>query len=61
MVHPAPPLKPRAKMTSVQSDPTSLWQQLTPQIRHQMTRQWAAMIQKMRQPSQRKEGDHVQD
>ncbi len=61
MVHPAQPLKPRAKVTAVQNAPGSLWQQLDPQIRHQMTRQWAAMIQRIRQSAQRREGDHVQD
>ncbi len=59
MPQPAQPSKPLPTLTGNESRPATLWQQLTPQARQQMTRQWAAMIQKIRQSARPKESNHV--
>jgi hypothetical protein len=48
----------RPKTTPVESNSSTLWQQLDPQTRRQLTQQWATMIQKMRQKAQSKADDH---
>jgi hypothetical protein len=51
----------RPKITPVESSVPTLWQQLDPLKRRQLTQQWANVIQKMRQTSQPKEADHDPD
>jgi hypothetical protein len=55
MVHSA---QLRPKTRRVENSSLTLWQQLDPLIRRQLTQQWATMIQKMRQMAQPKEDDH---
>jgi hypothetical protein len=51
----------RPKITLVESRPPTLWQQLDPPRRRQLTQQWATMIQKMRQRSHQKEDNDGPD
>lgn len=53
---PLPQVRP--KIPPVESSSPTLWQQLDPQTRRQLTQQWATMIQKMRQKTQAKADDH---
>jgi hypothetical protein len=48
----------RPKTTPVESSLPTLWQQLDPLTRRQLTQQWATMLQKMRQMAQPKDNDH---
>lgn len=54
----APVIQVRTKTTSVERRLPTLWQQLDPPMRRQLTQQWASMIRKMRQMSQEKEGNN---
>jgi hypothetical protein len=48
----------RPKITPVENRAPTLWQQLDPTMRRQLTQQWATMIQKMRPMAQSKEDYH---
>jgi len=53
-----PQTQVRAKVTPVENNPPTLWQQLDPLTRRQLTQHWATMLQKMRQIAQLKDNDH---
>jgi hypothetical protein len=48
----------RPKIPPGENNPPTLWQQLDPLTRRQLTQQWATMLQKMRQMAQPKDDDH---
>jgi hypothetical protein len=48
----------RPKIAPVESSLPTLWQQLDPLTRRQLTQQWATMLQKMRQMAQPKDNDY---
>lgn len=53
---PQPQVRP--KISPVENSPSTLWQQLDPLTRRQLTQQWATMLQKMRQMAQPKDNNH---
>jgi hypothetical protein len=56
---PQPQVRP--KISPVENSPPTLWQQLDPLTRRQLTQQWATMLQKMRQMAQPKDNNHDPD
>jgi hypothetical protein len=53
---PLPQVRP--KITQPENNPPTLWQQLDPLTRRQLTQQWATMLQKMRQTAQPRDDDN---
>jgi hypothetical protein len=53
-----PQFQVRSKTPPVENRPSTLWQQLDPLTRRQLSQQWATMLQKMRQIAQPKDNNH---